>query len=494
MDSKYLLSDNTDILANALNKAIEEDRNSPAKERAKEGKRYYNYEHDILENRIFYIDDNDVIREDKNASNVKIPHAFFTELVDQKVQYLLSNPVELEIEDETLKGYMKEYYDEELQLFLQEIVEGFSQKGFEYAYARTNTEDRLCFQVSDSIKTFTVYDDMNTAQRIVRYYNKDIYRDGKNVSVTYAEIWDNEKVYYFVTDKNNRFNFDDTRKLNPRPHVLAKAEDGTILKRSYDKIPFFKVANNRNGRTDLEPIKALIDDYDLMACYLSNNLQDFSEAIYVVKGFRGDDLSKLRQNIKAKKTVGVKEGGDLDIKTVSIPTEARKTKLDIDKTAIYKFGMGFDSSQIADNQGSVTNVAIQSGYSLLNMKCNKAEIRLRTLISWMNEMIIDDINRRYGTSYKITDIKDVIMDRETMTDQKENAEIEKIKEETRLLIIQSILAVAPRLDDESVLKLICEQFDLDWEEIKLLIEEEGYTKGLQEDTDPVEGEEDDIDE
>lgn len=485
MDSKYLLSDNTDVIAAALKKAIEEDQNSKTKEKARIGQKYYNYRHDILDNRIFYIDDNDMVQEDHNASNVKIPHAFFTELVDQKVQYLLSNPVKTEVEDETFKEYLKEYYNEELQLFLQEITEGFSLKGFEYAYARTNSNDKLCFQVSDSIQTFTVYDEFNEPKRIVRYYDKDIYRDGKNTTVTYAEVWNDKQVFYFVTSKNKRFMLDENREINPKPHILAKSQDGKLLKRSYDTIPFYRVANNKNETTDLEPIKALIDDYDLMACFLSNNLQDFADAIYVVKGFRGDDLSKLRQNIKAKKTVGVGADGGVDVKTVEIPTEARKTKLDIDKQAIYKFGMGFDSSQIADSNGSVTNVAIQSGYSLLNMKCNKAEVRLRALLSWMNEMIVADINRRYGTAFKASDIT-IKMERETMTDQKENAEIEKIEAETKAVIIQNIIAAAPRLDDESVLKLICEQFELDFEEVQLLLEEQEYTSGLQKGTDPPE--------
>src|SRR5699024_7209893 len=156
---------------------------SKEKEKARVGEKYYNYEHDILNNRIFYIDENDVVREDRNASNAKIPHAFFTEQVDQKVQYLLSNPVEATVEDETFQEYLNEYYDEDFQLFLQEALEGSSKKGFEYVYARTNAENRLQFQVSDSIQTFTVYDENGNSARIVRYYNKDIYREGKIVSV-----------------------------------------------------------------------------------------------------------------------------------------------------------------------------------------------------------------------------------------------------------------------------------------------------------------------
>lgn len=486
MDNKYLFSDNMTVLATALKKAIDNDKHSEVKEKARTGERYYNFEHDILKNRIFYIDDNDVIREDKHASNVKIPHAFFTEQVDQKVQYLLSNPVEVTVEDEMFQAYLNEYYDEDMQLFLQEVLEGASKKGFEYAYARTNQDDRLCFQVSDSLQTFTVQDDEGN-KRIIRYYDKDKTIEGKNTTVTVAEVWDDKQVYFFITNKNKRFEFDDSRVLNPRPHVVAKDSKGQLLQRSMGDIPFFRLSNNKQERTDLEPIKALIDDYDLMAAFLSNNLQDFADAIYVVKGFQGDDLSKLRQNIKAKKTVGVGSDGGVDIKTINIPVEARQTKLGIDKEAIYKFGMAFDSTQLGD--GNITNVVIKSRYALLDMKANKAEVRLRAMLKWINEMIVQDINRRYGTAFKASDIK-ITITRETMVNENDIYTNEKTQAETKSVIIQTILASAPRLDDESVLKLICEQFELDWEEVQLLVEEQEYTTGLQDDTDPV-GDEDD---
>ena len=487
MDVKYLLSDNPQVVATALNKAIEEDKQSQSKDKARTGQRYYDYKHDILDNRIFYIDDNGVVREDTNASNVKIPHAFFTEQVDQKVQYLLSNPVEATVEDETFQTYLNEYYDEDMQLFLQEMLEGASKKGLEYAYARTNQDDRLAFQVSDSIQTFTVEDDEGN-KRVIRYYTKDIYREGKNTAVEHAEVWDDKQVTFYVQDKNKRFVLDYARELNPRPHVIARDSQGRLLQRSMNSVPFYRLSNNSKETTDLEPIKALIDDYDLMACYLSNNLQDFSEAIYVVKGFRGDDLSKLRQNIKAKKTVGVGADGGVDIQTVEIPVEARKTKLGIDKDAIYKFGMAFDSTQVGD--GNITNVVIKSRYALLDMKCNKAEVRLRAMLKWINEMIIADINRRFSTAYKASDIE-ITITRETMVNENDIYLNEKVQAETKAVIIQSILAAAPRLDDESVLKLICEQYELDWEEVQKLLEEQDYTAGLQDDTDPPEVGEDD---
>lgn len=484
MDSKYLLSDNPNVVAGALSKAIQDDKLSQAKNKAKEGQQYYDYQHDILNNRIFYLDDNDVLQEDTFASNIKIPHPFFTELVDQKVQYLLSNPIEVEVEDEKFQEHLEQYYDEDLQLFLQEALEGSSVKGYEYAYARTNNQDVLCFQVSDSLHTFEVYDRDRERQAVVRYYNKDITRDGKNTTVEHAEIWDDEKVTFFVKDRNGKYVLDNKREENPRAHVVAISNDGETLERSYGTIPFYQLGNNKKNQTDLEPIKALIDDYDLMACFISNNLQDFTEAIYVVKGYPGDDLNKLRKNIKAKKTVGVSETGGLDIKTFNIPVDARKTKLEINKDAIYKFGMGFDSTQIGD--GNITNIVIKSRYALLDMKANKAEIRLRSLLQWMNELIVQDINRRHGTAYQASDIK-VNITRETMVNETDLVNRAKTEAETKQIIIQSILAVAPKLDDETVLKLICEQYELDWEEVLELLEAEDYESDFDEDTDPEDG-------
>lgn len=488
MDSKYLLSDNPEVVGRALKQAIKEDKISQVKAKARIGQKYYDYIHDILDNRIFFIDDNGKLKEDTTASNIKIPHPFFTEQVDQKVQYLLSNPLDIEVEDELFKERLEEYYNDDTQLFLQETLEGSSVKGFEYAYARTNSDDRLCFQVSDSLQTFDVYDEDNEHKATVRYYDKDITRDGKNTTVTFAELWDDKQVTFFVQDKNKNFKLDETRELNPRPHVIAIGDDGQLLERNMGRIPFYRLSNNKKERTDLEPIKPLIDDYDLMACFLSNNLQDFSEAIYVVRGFRGDDLATLRQNIKAKKTVGVSADGGVDVRTIEIPVEARKTKLGIDKEAIYHFGMAFDSTQVADSNGTVTNVAIQSGYSLLNMKCNKAEVRLRAMLAWMNELIVADINRRYGASYKASDIT-ITITRETVVNQAELAEIEQSEATTKQTIIETILAAAPRLDDESILKLICEQFDLDWEEVQKELEEQDYLPGLLDNTDPIEGDE-----
>lgn len=464
MDIKYLKSDNPSVLSRFIDDAVKTDRQSPIKEKMSEGLKYYDYKHDILKFRLFYYNEDGKLVEETNRSNIKIPHAFFTEQVDQKVQYLLSNPVEFETADTELKTYLEEYIDDDFQLMLQEMVEGASKKAYEFAYVYRATSGKLLFKVADSRKVVVIYDDMNEVIAIIRYYDTDITKDNRKVTVTKAELWDTEKTWFFVSssDYNNRFILDESQEINPRFHQVVEDSDGNLLGKGFGYIPFLKLSNNKNEKTDLEPIKALIDDYDLMACALSNNLVDFDHPIYAVKGYGKDNLDELVTNLRTKRTVGVSQDGGIDVKTVDIPVTARKTKLETDKEAIYKFGMAFDSSQVGD--GNITNIVIKSRYSLLDLKCNKTEIRLRVFIKQLLDIIIQDINERYQKSFTRQQIE-VVITRSTMINQSDNAEVEKLEAETKGQLIQNLLDVAPYLDDESLLKKICAVQELDYDEV-----------------------------
>ena len=464
MDIKYLKSDNPSILSRFIDDAVKTDRQSPIKEKMSEGLKYYDYKHDILKFRLFYYNEDGKLVEETNRSNIKIPHAFFTEQVDQKVQYLLSNPVEFETADTELKTYLEEYIDDDFQLMLQEMVEGASKKAYEFAYVYRATSGKLFFKVADSRKVVVIYDDMNEVIAIIRYYDTDITKDNRKVTVTKAELWDTEKTWFFVSssDYNNRFILDESQEINPRFHQVVEDSDGNLLGKGFGYIPFLKLSNNKNEKTDLEPIKALIDDYDLMACALSNNLVDFDHPIYAVKGYGKDNLDELVTNLRTKRTVGVSQDGGIDVKTVDIPVTARKTKLETDKEAIYKFGMAFDSSQVGD--GNITNIVIKSRYSLLDLKCNKTEIRLRAFIKQLLDIIIQDINDRYHKSFKRQQVE-VVITRSTLINQIDNAETEKLEAETKGQLIQNLLDVAPYLDDESLLKKICAVQELDYDEV-----------------------------
>lgn len=481
---EILRSGNTATMASAIRDAINKDKQAPLKDRMREGVNYYKYEHDILNYRLFYFDSTGTLREETTRSNVRIPHAFFTELVDQKVQYLLSNPIEFCVDDEVFQQRLDEYTGDNFQMQLQELLEGASKKAIEYIYPYKDINNRLAFQVVDSLTLIPIYNENNEIIAYVRYYETEISKDGRTRTVTRAELWDDEKVWYFVTDDNGNFNLDAKKELNPKPHLVMR-HMGTdeLIGKGWGFLPFFELKNNKAQKTDLEPIKGLIDDYDLMACSLSNNLEDFQEALYVVKGYDGDDLDKLTKNIKTRKTVGVNEGGDVDVKEINIPYEARKVKIDLDKEGIYKFGMGFDSTLVGD--GNITNVVIKSRYTLLDMKCRKVEIRLRKLLRELLELIVQDINELNGTSYHVRDIE-IKITRSTIANETEKIEDKKTEEEARQILIENILSVADRIDIDSVLSLICEAMELDFEDVQAALNTQDYRQNLNSASEPNE--------
>lgn len=459
----------------AIKRDIERDQTSELKKVMRQGVDYYGYRHDILDFRLFYTDNEGVMREEKNRSNIKIAHPFFAEQVDQKVQYLLSNPIEYKTDDDSLKEELKAYTTEEFQLALEDLVEGASIKRHEFLYYFYNDEGRISFAVAKAEKVIEIYNNNSQLSNYIRYYSDEIEVDGKVEVKTKAEVWRENDAVFFVQKKAGApFELDSDIAINPKPHVLLRDDNNEIYGKGFAKLPFLKLENNNNKKTDLEPIKDLIDDYDIMSCALSNNLVDFDHPIVAVKGYPGDNLDPLINNLKTKKTVGLDGDGDLQVKTVVIPVEAREAKLRLDKEAIYKFGMAFDSSQVGD--GNITNVVIKSRYSLLDLKCNKIETRLRKVLREVLRLIVDDINAHTGKAYNANDIE-IIINRDTTFNEKEMAEIEKIKEETKQVKIAYLLTVAHKLDDESVLRKLCETLNLDFEEVQLAMSVQDYVTG-----------------
>ena len=96
-----------------IKKLIDDDASSKKKQLAKKGQAYYEGNHDIKAYRIFYFNRDGKLVEDKTRNNAKLPHPFFTELVDQAVQYILSGEKGfVRSDDPALQDEMDSYFNE----------------------------------------------------------------------------------------------------------------------------------------------------------------------------------------------------------------------------------------------------------------------------------------------------------------------------------------------------------------------------------------------
>ncbi len=447
-----------------IKRFMEDDSSSHRKRMARQGLKYYEGEHKIMGARILYMDADGNVKEDLARSNVRISHPFFTELADQEVQYMLSGDGNfIRSDDPGLQALLDEYFDDNFWAEVYEALTGCVVKGFDYLYAYYTRKNRIGFQHADSIGVIEVEaKDAIDGEDHVIYWYLDRMGHGEK-EVRRIQVWDERETHYYVQEGGGEIIADDREPLNPRPHIITKNERGERFGSSFHFIPFFRIDNGSKRFSGLKPIKDLIDDYDLMACSLSNNLQDFTDAIYVVSGFQGADLNELITNIKAKKYIGTAPDGKLDIKTVDIPYEARKTKLELDEKNIYRFGMGFNSAQIGD--GNITNIVIKSRYALLDLKCNKLEIRLKEFLKKIIKVVLDEINAGNGTDYQLKNVH-IRFQREVITNAQDNAQIELTDAQRQGQQINNILAAANLLDDETVIRALCSILDIDYEEIK----------------------------
>lgn len=194
-------------------KFIGEDKSSRKKRLASIGQKYYEAEHDILNYRMFYFNADGELVEDDTRSNIKISHPFFTELVDQAVQYMLSNDCSIIRSDNPeLQNKLDEYFDDDFKCELSDVLTGTMSKGFEYMYAYMNSEGKLSFMCADSMGVVEVRakDTDDNCEYIIYSYVDRITKDNKVIKK--IEVWDKEQTHFFVQVDDGKIEPDTSEK------------------------------------------------------------------------------------------------------------------------------------------------------------------------------------------------------------------------------------------------------------------------------------------
>ncbi len=106
---------------------------------------------------------------------------------------------------------------------------------------------------------------------------------------------------------------------------------------------------------------------------------------------------------------------------------------------------------------------------MLNIKANHVKTALKKLLKGIIKVVIAEINDKNGTDYQLTD---VYFDWKptTLTNDTENIQNELTKANIKQVEVNTILNVAMQIGDDKALQLICEQLDVDFEEVKAAVD------------------------
>lgn len=414
-----------------LTDLIDSDINSPQKQRMYEGVRYYNIDHDILQHVNYYFVEMQRVVDVTKANNT-IPHPFHKKSVDEKVRYVCSKPInvntkEPEIEDpenptanenkeiakaQEFQNFLVELMGDKFNNKMTSLVKGAANKGFETVHPYIDSKGEFRYIVVPSQELILIYDTQyqDVLTSVVRYYTYELVTEsGQKKTLYKVEYWTDNQVEYWEQQENLTFKLDPYYDPNPAGHFhkFNTTKPGEKKQHGWGRPPFVVLKNNDGWKTDLEPVKGLIDSYDKVKSGWCNDLDDFQELIYIVKGYQGltseaqsglSELAIFMQNLKTHKVIPVEVDGAVSTLKAEIPVDAKLKFLEITKREIAYFSdsVYYDVDKTGNNPSGVALDILQSP---LDRKADEVINEMKVALSELFWFFTKFINMKYKKDF-----------------------------------------------------------------------------------------------
>lgn len=334
------------------------------------GEKYYKVENDILERKMIRFEEGKPVEDDGKPNN-RLSHGFMKNLIDDKVNYLLSKPYTMTCEDGRYLESVQELLGKRFQKMLSKLGIEKSNKGIAWLHICIDSKGKfkLIKVPSEEVIPLWIDNDHEELQALIRYCDVETYIGKKREFITKIEYWTNENVTYYVL-KDGKVILDSEMYLkdeNFNGHFKLCNEN-----KGWGKVPFIPFKNNDFELPDLQFVKTLIDNYDLTRSDVSNQLEEIKNIIYALKGYGGEDLGEFTRDLSYYKAIKLEDDSELETIESTINIDAAKTHYEALKKDIFDFGQGVDKN--SDKLGnSPSGIALKFIYSGLDLKCNALE-------------------------------------------------------------------------------------------------------------------------
>ena len=409
------------IQSRIIKEMITEFNASEAKKRMFEGERYFKNQNDILKKDLksYTIYDQKtgttIQKTNENKSDEHIPHGFYPKQLNQKKIYVAGKPITITYnapvntkKDENTKQAEKKITNMvwntlgiNFESLIKNRIKEAGNKG--RAWVHPDYKDgKLVFKRLPSQECIPIYDNetQEFLEGFIHFYTIQDLSGEKPEDKIYVEYWDKQEVRYYIETKVNDTTIflEDVTRDRPECHWYRQIYDEAlneikkIEKRSWGRVPFIEIENNEEKTTDLEPIKPLIDAYDLINSGFVNTIEDLKEIIWLINGYGAEDLLALIENLKINGVARTNDtAGKIDAKLLPIPYEARQALLKGLKELIYEFGRAVDTSNKDLIGQAPSGVSLEFLYTDLDMKADDIIVGLRKAIYEMIWYVLQDL-------------------------------------------------------------------------------------------------------
>ena len=342
------------------------------------GEKYYDGDQDILKRQREVIGKNGELEVVNNLPNNRTVDNQYAFLVDQKTNYLFSNPIQIDCENEDAVNAIDAIFNSaEFGRKRKYLAERCFNCAIAYLHPYYDAEGKLKFKVFRSYNCLPFWQDEEHTKldMFVRLYNVIVYEYGSKKLVRKAEIYQKEGIYRFNYE-GGKLEADEEEPF--RPYMkLVDEYTGETQPTDWGKIPIIPFKLNGKEIPLIKRVKSLQDALNLMISDFQNNLQeDARNTIMVVENYEGENLGEFRRNLAQYGAVSVTSTpeckGGVSTVTVKVDASNYEAILKILKKAIIENGRGYDAkSDAMTNDPNEMN--IQSMYSEIDLDSNDME-------------------------------------------------------------------------------------------------------------------------
>ena len=172
-----------------------------------------------------------------------------------------------------------------------------------------------------------------------------------------------------------------------RPYIIIKQTSEAFGEevfdfRNYPSFPIVPCWANETKQSELTPIRATLDCYDLINAKYANDIDDASLIYWSITNAGGmDDVDLVEFIDKMRRLHAAQTDADQTVTptTVDVPFEGREALLDRLEKQLYKDAMALNTYDLAS--GAVTATQIEAAYEPLNQKLDAFEAEISDFIS-----------------------------------------------------------------------------------------------------------------
>ena len=331
----------------------------------------------------------------RQADN-RISSNFYQLLVDQEAGYVATQPPQIDVGNNKDNQAIKEMLGDDLTLKLKSLLVDASNGGRGWLHYWIDKDNVFRFMVVPPNQITPVYSTSldNKLLGVLRSY-RQLDDDTGDYYIVH-EFWNDKEGRFFKQKSETPIEIEPYA-IVPTYDVTGGYQTGTtdVIEHNFGRVPFIGFQKNKLCLPELQKVKGLIDAYDDVYNGFLNDVDDIQQVILLLKNYGGVDLDTFMYQLKKYKAVKFNNAGNgdqsgVDTLQIEIPTEARKTILEMTKNNIFLQGQGVDPANFQSSNAS--GVAIKMLYSHLELKASNTEAYFRRSVNELVRAIMRYLN------------------------------------------------------------------------------------------------------